>query len=72
MVNLMNLGIVKTISISSDLFNKLSENEVSYLEGMLSCSSKIKWIISNDKKEHIEFIYSQYPKSERDGTTINI
>ena len=72
MDDMMHLGIVKTISISEDLFSKLSPDEVYKLEGMMECSSRIKWIIRNDCKKHISFIYTQYPirKNEKENNDI--
>lgn len=71
MRDMMNLGIVKTISISEDLYCQLSEDQIHYLNGMMECSSRVRWIIVGDKTNHLAFIYTQYPvrSNERETTT---
>lgn len=72
MSNMMNFGIIKTITISSDYYSQLSEDQIYYLSGMMECSSQIRWVVNTEETKHINFIYSQYPiRKPKDEETVN-
>ena len=62
-----NFGIVKTVLISANLFNQMSEAEVKDLEGYLAVGSSIRWVIKCDQDDYINFYYSQHPMTEGDS-----
>ncbi len=72
MGDLLKGGIVKTVIISEDYYCQLSEDEIYYLNGLMECSSRFRWVIKTDKTEHIAFVYLQYPYRDNNEATTNI
>lgn len=62
---MMRLGIVKTILISSDLYEGLSEAERYKLESVLCCSTKVKWVVSTERTNYYNYLYTQYPVQKK-------
>ena len=62
MDEMMSLGIVKTIIISQDYYDQLSENERYKLESLLECSTTMKWLITTEKEQFFNFVYCNYKK----------
>lgn len=64
MDEMMCFGIIKTIVISDDYFNQLTENERYKLESLLECSTRVKWMITTERSNYFKFLYTQHPYIE--------
>jgi len=58
-----NFGLISTIIISTDYYEKMTNKQINHLESLLDLSGGIKWMLVNDRKEYFAFKYSLEPYS---------
>jgi hypothetical protein len=57
--NMAKFGIVSSIAISIDIFEKMNTKEINHLESLMN--GDFKWLISNEKKNYYKLIFSFQP-----------
>jgi len=65
MDSMQKYGLVKAISISSDLYEQLSEEDRQNIESILYIGSEIKWIICTNRQKYYNLLYVVEPDLEK-------
>lgn len=57
--SMARFGIISSIAISADIFEKMNIKEINHLESLIS--GDFKWLISNENKNYYKLIFSFEP-----------
>lgn len=58
---MQDFGLISVITVSTDVYEGMTEKEIKHLESLLDLKEGIKWMLVSDKEKYFAFKYSIEP-----------